>query len=125
VADFHGAGSFFAISPLADELPNVDILFVDRIVTPEAAKKYGTAKRDITISDAKAPVAVIEAAAKADHAYKTARVEPWKGPSAELNLLRKELGNHIDRAVWLNGVRARAIVGSCPKSLASAVSGIG
>ena len=69
-------------------------------------------------------VAAIEQASIAERLALSQRQVEWKGPKAEFKLLLSAIPDEESRNAWVQGARLRAVVGSCPGSIPSVVSGL-
>ena len=137
--DFAGLPSVAASRRLSDYLSQDDIDFLDRVALPAAELSHskaqveatpvapvvcGIAKRRRTGFSIEKPIEAMRVAVVAEAESKASRTRPWSGPRAEIDLLCNKSFSEAARIRWLEDARVRAILGSCPKSHASVMSGL-
>ena len=132
ISDFEGLGSCADYASFTDELPEKDISFLDECVIPVSAvwgshhaKRQKCDPSPCVLPPAIAlPVAAINIAAAGAASAAKERNTPWKGPVAETALICRSISGYKESKDFVEKARIGAIVGSCPKSLPSVVSGI-
>ena len=120
-------GSFVAVSR------GEDLDFLEHVVIPAADSELFSHKRRrvvgcVAVSSVgprpAAPVDIIRHAGELEMRESGERSRPWAGPRAELTAVCEGHVSAAARVSWAEEARVRAITGSCPKSLASVVSGL-
>ena len=131
---------------LREGLPQADITFLNDIAIPAAEVKVALAEKNVKLvrsggepvtaasnvntkrrrvsSDICKSIETIESAAVNEAIAVSQRALPWKGPLAEIKQLDLTPLDQVACSKWVEESRTKEIIGSCPKSIPSVLSGL-